>query len=224
MGESEAVTYFSDGGFGFTNNPTFEGITEITSLHGEENLGAVVNVGTSRRKRKAGGKSLSEMIHESFDISTDPNHVAEKVDRLDLPYYWRLNDEDGIEVDLDEWKPNGYFSKNPGAKTLGKIKSKFHEWAVHPDNSECLRSCAKELVARRRARIIDLAKWEVYATSASYSCNTGGCRNKHYADRAAFKTHLKNDHSISDVDIQSTVIEATEMWQYQIPPTKAGRH
>ncbi|KAH3907616.1 hypothetical protein HBI56_179990 [Parastagonospora nodorum] len=221
ISESGTVTYFSDGGFGAENNPTDEGITEIRSLHGLENLGAVVNVGTSRKKQQAGGKSFFKRVHNSFDRATDPDSVAAKVASMNLPYEWRFNDESGIDVELDEWKPNGYFSKSPGVKTLEKIKSKFNEWAADPENSAYLRRCARELVSRRRARIRNFAKWEIYATSASYMCEIGECRNRPIADRTTLETHLRSTHSVAESEIYSTVGAATKMWRYQIPHAEA---
>jgi hypothetical protein len=223
MSESGTVTYFSDGGFGAENNPTDEGITEIQSLHGFENLGVVVNVGTSRKKQQAGGKSIFKRVHNSFDRATDPDSVAAKVASMNLPYEWRFNDENGVEVELDEWKPNGYFSKSPGVKTLGKIKSKFNEWAADPENSAYLRRCAKELVSRRRARIKNSAMWEIYATCASYTCDIGDCRNRPIADRTTLEMHLKSTHSVAESELQSTVGAATKMWRYQIPRSEAWK-
>ncbi|KAH5142540.1 hypothetical protein HBH69_198060 [Parastagonospora nodorum] len=221
ISESGTVTYFSDGGFGAENNPTDEGITEIRSLHGLENLGAVVNVRTSRKKQQAGGKSFFKRVHNSFDRATDPDSVAAKVASMNLPYEWRFNDESGIDVELDEWKPSGYFSKSPGVKTLEKIKSKFNEWAADPENSAYLRRCAREFVSRRRARIRNFAKWEIYATSASYMCEIGECRNRPIADRTTLETHLRSTHSVAESEIHSTVGAATKMWRYQIPHAEA---
>ncbi|KAH5400365.1 hypothetical protein HBI47_197860 [Parastagonospora nodorum] len=215
--QGKTTIYFSDGGFGHTNNPTFEGVTEIKALHGNKSLGAVVNVGTSRKKLKPGGKSIFKRVYTSFDRVTDPKYVAEKVAALELSAYWRFNDENGIGVDLDEWEPNGYFSKHPGAKTLETIETKFNKWAMDGDNNKHLRDCAKELVARRRARARNVAKWEVYATNASFACIHDDCRNTPFAERTALEDHIRRDHATSESEVQSMVKRATKMWQYQIP-------
>lgn len=214
MRDGETTIYFSDGGFGETNNPTFEGITEIKSLHGgKENIGVVVNVGTSRGTIEAGGRSIFKRVHGAFDRATDPTIVAGKVEGEDLPHYWRFDDEAGIGVDLDEWKPNGYFTKYPGVKTLADIRAKFNEWVVERENG--LQKCAKELVARRRARILNLGRWEAYATNASFACNHGRCSSKAFDDRVQLQNHLRREHSVSDMDIASMVNDGTKMWQYQ---------
>jgi hypothetical protein len=218
MREGETMVYFSDGGFGQTNNPTYEGIAEIRSLHGDGNLGAVVNIGTSRSKLKAGGKSIIKRAKVGFHIATDPKAVAEKMNALNLDDYWRFNDEDGIDVDLDDWKPNGYFTKHPGTKTLEKIKNKFREWALEPENSEHLRSCAEELVIRRRARTRDLAKWRIYATNATFSCTYAECHVGSFEDHETLENHFRNNHFVPESEMRAKVDRATKMWQYQIPP------
>jgi hypothetical protein len=215
MRDGETTIYFSDGGFGETNNPTYEGIAEIKSLHGgKENVGVVVNIGTSRGTREAGGRSIFKRVHGSFDRATDPKIVAEKVEGESLPYYWRFDDENGINVDLDEWKPNGYFTKHPGVKTLEKIRRKFNEWVVERENG-LLERCAKELVARRRARTLSPGLWEAYATNASFACNHGRCNSKPFEDRIQLQNHLRGEHSIPENELQSEVRDGTKMWQYQ---------
>jgi hypothetical protein len=220
MLDGETTVYFSDGGFGQTNNPTYEGIAEIKSLHGEGSLGAIVNVGTSRTKLKAGGKSIFKRAAAAAHIATDPKSVAEKVESLNLSEYWRFNDDVGINVDLDDWKPNGYFTKHPGTKTLTDIKNKFREWALDPENSEHLRSCAEELVMRRRARIQNPAMWKVYATNASFDCHYAGCHSESFNDHEALSDHFRNTHSVPESELRAKVDRATKMWQYQIPSNR----
>jgi hypothetical protein len=179
-----------------------------------------VNIGTSRSTLKPGGRSAFKRVKSAFDIATDPATVANVVEDLNLPYYWRFNDEDGIDVDLDEWKPTAYFTKNSGTKTLEKIQNKFNAWALQPHNREDLSKCAKELVRRRRARIRNQAKWKVYATNASFACRQAGCNSEAFHSHITLRDHLRNDHSIQESELQTRVDEATQMWQYQKPPGK----
>lgn len=219
MADGETTIYYSDGGFGQTNNPTYEGISEIESLHGGKgsvNVGVVVSVGTSRKKLEAGGKSIFKRVKTSFDRATDPQVVHEKVEREDLQHYWRFNDFDGVDVDLDEWKPNGYFTKHPGTKTLKKITNDFNAWVMN-GHLDDLRSCAKELVARRRARIRKPAQWDVYATNASFTCTQADCTSETFNDRHLFRNHLSGAHSVPASELSSMVRQCTKMWRYQRP-------
>jgi hypothetical protein len=215
MRDGEKTVYFSDGGFGQTNNPTYEGISEIKALHGDDNLGAVVSIGTSRSKLKAGGKSIFKRAAAAAHIATDPQAVAEKVQDMNLSHYWRFNDEEGIEVQLDDWKPNSYFTKHPGIKTLTEIKNKFRKWALEQENCEQLNICARELVRRRRARIMDPVMWKIYATDASFGCHYDGCRIEFSEDYEALIKHFREDHSVPEVELQANIDRATKMWQYQ---------
>jgi len=215
--EYKTMICFSERGNGLIKNPTLEGITELEELHGIKGLGAVVSVGTSLNKPQADGKGIFKIAHTAFDRITDQNHVAENVDALELSAYWRFNDENGIGVALDEWEPNAYFSKHPGAKTLEKIETKFKKWALDVDNNKKLKDCAIQLVARRRARTMNAAKWEVYATNASFACIHGDCRDKPFADRTTLEKHMRRNHAVTDSEAQRMVERGTKTWQYQRP-------
>ncbi|KAF2796957.1 hypothetical protein K505DRAFT_236549, partial [Melanomma pulvis-pyrius CBS 109.77] len=143
--------YYSDGGFGHTNNPTQLGIQEIETLHGKGNIGVVVSVGTARANDSSRGKNIFKRVKDIADTATDPKIVAEQLHTREL--YWRLNDDEGLSVELDEWKPNNLFTRRPGRKTLATIQQEFYRWASERNNITLLEHCARELVRRRRKRV-----------------------------------------------------------------------
>lgn len=60
-GDERQKAYFTDGGFGVTNNPTQVGFNEVKSLSGSENhenVGVVLSIGTARGKPDPAGKSF----------------------------------------------------------------------------------------------------------------------------------------------------------------------
>ncbi|KAF2471780.1 FabD/lysophospholipase-like protein [Lindgomyces ingoldianus] len=210
--------FFTDGGFGHTNNPTQEGLSEIKSLHGESNIGVVVSVGTARAKEDPGGRSIRKRIRKLANTATDPGIVEGYIDDARLDHSFRLNDEKGINIDLDEWKPNGAFTSRPGHKTLADMKHAFNKWCQKSENSEAFTRCAKELVRRRRIRMEDSSRWERYATGARFVCGYSACGNTPHYDREAFRRHLWTEHPESREDIDVVIRRMTKTWKYQIRP------
>jgi hypothetical protein len=156
---------FSDAGFGITNNPTLVALQELQSLHGKDSVGTIVSVGTAPR-REAGSRGTLHRIKESFEAATEPKIVAAEMARKNLESYWRLEDTDGLDVALDEWKPNGITTRNSqiGKETMKRITSAFNIWVLRTENIRLIRECAQELVARRRSRTADRERWKVFAT------------------------------------------------------------
>ena len=76
--------YFSDGGFGHTNNPTQLGINGIETLHGRGNIGVVLSVGTARANGASGGESIFKRGKGFADTATDPKIVADHLQERDL--------------------------------------------------------------------------------------------------------------------------------------------
>lgn len=199
--------HFMDGGF-VANNPTKIGIQEVESLYGNTNLGAIVNIGTSPRPRPR--KGLPAVIRAFLEANWDSD--------LELgprPYYWRFNDENGIEVTCDEWKPNGRFTKDPGHKTTEKITSAFRRWIVDPENQKNMRSCARELVRRRRRRIKDRNRWEVYATCTVSQCGAPGCHEITFHGGEDLAAHLSMVHGFDSTEAQVVADGWTKRWRYQ---------
>lgn len=218
-------TYFSDGGFDHTNNPTEEGRHEIESLHGRDNIGMIVSIGTARGPREPQKNGFIGTMKGLVDNATNPEVVHNQLDSLDYlsGRYWRLNDsEQGLGVELDEWKPSGRFAKNAGSITLEKIRTHFQRWAIDNGNARHLKNCAKELVKRRRARTEDASRWDTYATGAIFTCNCIACVNTRFRSRCDLAQHLRADHSIDDEEIEGKVMNMTKRWRYQVPPVWGG--
>jgi hypothetical protein len=206
--------YFSDGGFGHINNPTNLGLQEIQSLHGSNNIGVLVSVGTARADDQPGGKSIFKRVKSFANAATDPRIVAEQLHGRDL--YWRFNDEKGLDIELDDWKPNGWFTKNPGRDTLTKIENEFNHWARKRENIRQLEECARELVRRRRRRTEDRSKWEHYATGAQFRCMHDICESRPYNLRAEFEEHRRKEHPDSTPN-DETHDPIITIWKYQGP-------
>jgi hypothetical protein len=205
--------YFLDGGFGHTNNPTQLGINEIETLHGRGNIGVVLSVGTARANGASGGKSIFKRVKGFADTATDPKIVADHLQDRDL--YWRLNDSQGINVELDDWKPNSLFTKSPGKKTLAILQREFWRWASDKKNTDPLEECARELVQRRRKRSEDVARWERYATGAQFRCMHGECGSQTFNSRKLYEHHCEHDINHSKDGNGHIDEPKITTWQYQ---------
>jgi hypothetical protein len=194
-GDSDTRIYFSDGGFGVTNNPTQVGIKEIETLIGRERISVIASIGTARAKNKPEGKGLFQRIKKMAVVATDPNTVANWLEDQNLENYWRLNDEEGLDVELDEWKPNGWTTKNPGRDTLEAIRNGFYRWAADSRNIRSIESCARALVAIRQERVLDRSRWQRFSLAASqYRCRDRNCREIVHDNLRSFNEHWNNVH------------------------------
>jgi hypothetical protein len=207
--------YFSDGGFGVTNNPTQIGKNEITTLLGDKCMGAIVSIGTARARDKRGGRSLFKRVKMFASTATDPSSVANWLKDQKLEFYWRFNDEDGLDIELDDWKPNGWTTKHPGRATLAKIKNGFYQWACNIENMREIEACARELVTQRRSRIADRSRWQRFASGGfQYRCTHRDCEETHYDSRLLFDEHWERDHQ--DFEGADEYREPRyEQWTYQ---------
>lgn len=234
-GSSMSLT---DAGFGHNNNPTKEGTNEIEELYGVESIGIVVSVGTARKDEgdlKRGLFAFKGKVRQIALKATDTEQVHRDMDAMsskDGFSYYRLNDPDGLTMQLDEWepKPSRLNSKNSGSKTLEKLRIAFDRWAI--DNTHQLQECAGELVKCRRARSkrsakgsangpatssANDAKWERYATGAEFTCQIRGCEREKFDDCEEFKHHLKRDHGMKSEDyLKREVTECKRDWRYQL--------
>lgn len=186
----DSKSYFTDGGFGITNNPTLSAFDEMVSLYSRKNIGAIVSIGTARAHNESRRHFLGR-VKTFASVATDPQTVADIMSNKNLENYWRFNDIDGMDVELDEWKPNGMFTKRtPGIETLNKIRDAFNKWfAKSLENSRPLEDCARHLVTRRRARTADTSRWQQFAIGAhQYSCGNPECEG----DFETLETFLEN--------------------------------
>lgn len=188
--------YYSDGGFGHTNNPTHLGIEEFGTLHQQNGnaggIGAIVSIGTARADSDRAGRSFLKRVQKAFDAATDPQIVANLVRFHHRTHWRRLNDSEGLDVELDDWKPNK-FSTNPGHETLTRVKNGFLRWAHNRDNIDMIHECARELVRRRTSRALDRSKWERFATAAEFKCGHPRCRNERFDSRHRFDDHFEEN-------------------------------
>lgn len=211
---------FVDAGFGKFNNPTGIGLQEIETLPGRHTVGAVVNVGTSRSKPDPTSNSIVNLIKRLAGSATDTNIVAEEMERRNLDHYWRFNDDRGIDIELDECKPNHWWTKDDrrGTKTFDKIEDKFHRWAGLHENVEAFTACARELVETRRGRSTEKSRWEQFAIGAhSYSCPHADCGQSTYNTRYLFELHWNAAHG------DEAALEPNfEKWVYQKGPRASG--
>ncbi|KAF9700754.1 hypothetical protein EKO04_001391 [Ascochyta lentis] len=213
--------YFSDGGFGETNNPTDLGLLEIETLPGRHTVGAIVSVGTSRGKADPSRKSVLNIVKRMAGKATNPDIVANAMNQRNLENYWRFNDNKGINIELDDWKPSGWFTstEHRGAKSLETMNHAFNEWACKTENIRWLENCAKELVKTRRGRCQEKSRWEQFALGAhTYRCKHEDCCNEpSYSSRHQFMQHWHQQHE-GDDDEETCQEPKFKKWIYQQGP------
>ncbi|KAJ8110963.1 hypothetical protein OPT61_g6330 [Boeremia exigua] len=205
----DRTVIYSDGGFSRHNNPTRRGIEELEILHirkgpqGEERgkIGVVVSVGTARSDDLGSGKGIIRLIKRAFNIAGNPDDVAADLEEQNRAHYWRFNDNAGIKVDLDDWKP-----RNSGKRTLKTIKQRFSEWAADEDNQKMLQKCAVQLVNRRRARTQDVERWQRFSSVTQYECH---CNNawRPFHLGSEFDAHYREKHA---------PLEETSFWEPRV--------
>lgn len=217
--DSDTYLLFTDGGFDYTNNPTKEGVSEIKEARGTESVNTVVSIGTARQNKRP-KNSLRARIKNVIDRFTDPEKIHGDVETESNKseggfLYYRLNAEGALDVELDEWKPKARpFGKEPGTKTMEKMKNAFNLWAADHKTVDQFKYCAAELVERRRARTADRAQWERYATGAKFTCSAQGCEEVFF-HRGRFQEHLIATHEIPPCDMEATVAHCKELWRYR---------
>jgi hypothetical protein len=207
---------FIDAGFTPLNNPTGIGLQEIETLRGEHTVGAVVNVGTSRKEVDPSKRSFKSRMKQLAGSGTNPNIVAGEIDRRRLDHHWRFNDDVGIDVELDHCKPNHWWTKDEdrGTKTFAKIEADFYRWLSDRKNTTALEECAKKLVEIRRGRSTEKSQWEQFALGAhGYSCPHPTCDQSTFNNRNLYELHWKASHAPEKVSEPHF-----ERWEYQGPP------
>lgn len=215
---SEAQSVFMDAGYQYTTNPTEEGALEIEDLYGKFSIGVVVSVGTARRDEPWGGgirRNVKTVFNKASNSEVVHNKMRDKAANDGFQYY-RLNDRDALDIDLDEWKPKPRpFVKDSGSKTINKIENAFGRWASRYDIIDQLQKCAAELVNRRKARATDFAKWERYAIGAQFRCRFKECERGDFANRRDFHNHLVNDHDMQRTELDQEADFCRKYWRYQ---------
>ena len=212
--------HYSDGGFGSNNNPTDIAINELNLLHGAGKLGVIVSIGTAKADNQGGGQSAFAHTTTAYQIATNPNVVHDFVRKQNQSYehYWRLNDEGGLKIALDHWKPS-YLTRKPGHRTIRIMRERFAIWLrENRDVDRQFDACAAELVQRRRARAQHEHLWECFATGVSkFKCKNLECRRedvKYYSHRGGFEEHWRRMHSDEEnaADFKEPLVTR---WDYQ---------
>ncbi|KAF2849951.1 FabD/lysophospholipase-like protein, partial [Plenodomus tracheiphilus IPT5] len=219
-GDGRHEAYFTDGGFGAANNPTQAAYEDLEAkFKSKAFIGAVVSLGTARARDHSTSHGIIRRVKKFANVATDPRPVAEFMLSRGLRHYWRFNDEDGIQVDLDEWKPNGWLTKQEmrGSKTLKKIQDAFHRWTGQMDTQNRLKACAKLLVDRRRERTVDLSRWQRLAVRAEeYKCRHRLCTEDKFDTLYRFEVHWHQEH-MNQEDASECERPSFKEWQYQKP-------
>ena len=212
--------HYSDGGFGTTNNPTDVAMEEINLLHGAKKLGVILSVGTARADNPSVGQSFRAHTETAYQIATDPNTIHKFMSKRTDIQYWRLNDEGGLNIPLDHWKPSHFMSKT-GRKTISIIRNRFAIWLrENRDVIDKFNTCAAELVRRRRKRAQHTHLWERYATGVSkIQCKNRECRQdvRYFAHRGKFDEHWREVHG-DDEDATNWRDPLVTEWRYQPRP------
>ncbi|KAI9699600.1 MAG: hypothetical protein M1820_007099 [Bogoriella megaspora] len=214
------VTY-TDGGLDQRNNPTMEAVWETKDLYGPSSLGAVVSVGTARGQteaRVAVVRKLKSMIADK----TDPESVHRQAEKeIQTNRYFRLNEPGALDIELDDWRPRKRCFWKPkedsGSQTLRYMRTKFNNWAKDPIQAGKFRVCAEELVKRRRARTMDAAKWEHFATGIQFHCYADRCRTT-FLDRDELENHVRARHPSWQrlpEEAKAQAMRFASFWRYQ---------
>lgn len=213
-GNSRERIYFSDGGFGDTNNPTEVGMMEVEALYGRDCFSAIVSIGTARANDKGEGRGILRRVRHIAAVATDPRIVARSLETRRLENLWRFNDEIGLDIELDDWKPNGWTTKHPGHKTLRKIQDGFYRWAAQLENIDNIESCARHLVEIRRSRMADRSRWQRFSLAASqYQCEDVDCHETTYETLDLFNQHWNSFHR-EEPDADALRQPRYKKWEY----------
>jgi hypothetical protein len=221
IGEDE----FCDGGAG-VNNPTWEALEELFSLH-QTNVEIAASFGTGQWVpptlfREGDGKGLSRLrigpalahvnrllknakgaltecqkTHESIQIMARHLQGSSKAFK-----YYRFNVEEGLgKVKMDEWKNRRDDGKGGTCNTLRYIRNCTDKELAKTEVQDNLKALAALLVAQRRKRIKDdLEMWQRFATCVQYKCAADDCRVdgkiRYFNIRRELRQHLLVVHNI----------------------------
>jgi predicted acylesterase/phospholipase RssA len=238
---SRTIRIYEDGGMGQTTNPTSEGITDIEKQHGADAVGIVVSVGTARgtlkmKKNVIVGKTRETIIHGVWSQS-DPGKVHQdiksKMEHYPNMEYWRLNPSSKdaknhgqlLNMPLDECEPKRArkTGERAGARTIREIETAFANWAQRTKVQKKLEELAQRLVAQRRLRLQNAAKWERFSMAVDYRCKHFNCPklSSKFTNLPEFQHHLQNNHGISsERELEKQKKKSWDPWIYPRPPKK----
>ncbi|KAF2973369.1 hypothetical protein GQX73_g231 [Xylaria multiplex] len=217
--EGKSRFEFQDAGFSTANNPCNELYREIQSHHGD-NVPILVSIGTARPKEDFVGEGPKTNIKRAIERLGNPEEVHEQLedDKDEGKYvYFRLNDEEGIKIEMDEWKP-----KKGGRDTTTKMEREFRNWLQKDGVEEKFRECARRLVDSRRARMAT-SRWERFALGQYFVCEVQNCpkdRDNQWLDRVDFENHLAREHRKEDYKdgLEKTLDTCRRIFKYRARP------
>ncbi|KAI0406026.1 acyl transferase/acyl hydrolase/lysophospholipase [Xylaria palmicola] len=216
LAEGKSPYQFEDAGFSRDNNPCNQLYREVVYNHGEDSTPVLVSIGTARPKDDYVGEGVLTTIRRGLHQLGNPEEVHEEMllrsdqDRV----YYRLNDDNGIEIEMDEWKP-----KKVGSDTIAKMRTKFDAWLRQDGVGARFEACARHLVRLRRGRMTT-PRWERFALGQYFVCLVQNCpkdRDNQWLDREDFENHLRREHVEEDYDgdLDAEVQRCQQMWRYR---------
>ncbi|KAI0540646.1 acyl transferase/acyl hydrolase/lysophospholipase [Xylaria digitata] len=217
--EGKSSFEFQDAGFSTANNPCNELYREIQSHHGD-NMPVLVSIGTARPKEDFVGEGPTTNIKRGLHQLGNPEEVHERLedDKDEGKYfYYRLNHEEGIKIEMDEWRPKG-----KGSDTITKMRGEFNNWLQKDGVEEKFRECARHLVDSRRARM-ETPRWERFALGQYFVCEVQNCpkdRDNQWLDRVDFENHLTREHRKEDYKdgLEKTLDICRRIFKYRARP------
>lgn len=216
-------------------NPTQVGLREIHRIHGKDNVGVVVSVGTAKanyvQEKDIGDESVIGTGERMASVTTnpqEPHHEVEADLQGENPHYYRLDPKDNkhrLTIVMDQWEPRkATDGERSGERTLSHMKQRFDDWyQSNPEIGIMYRKIAEELVQRRRLRARNTAKWERYIKGSHFMCPFDECREsqRKFTFRDQFVDHCREHPTFkSQPEEQLLKIYRHEGWLYQERTTK----
>ena len=203
------------------HNPTEYGIREIETVYGPKNNGEVVSIGASQEV--ASLKSLRKILFGAMFGGPAPastHRAAKRRLQTVKASYYRFDNPKTLLMEPDEWKPTRPSERKSGPRTLEEIKTNFTSWLKSPATHQQFQQCARELVKRRRDRLLDIAKWERYATVIEFQCPGEDCDRPTFIDRNDFLQHLEKRHKHENLfmgrEYTGWISDCSHQWQYGV--------
>ena len=170
-------------------NPIRIAVSELEDQHGNDDFAAVVSVGAGRKLAEAKTKPIfyNKGIFPAFSSNLDdPDYEHQNLrfklreSKTNFPYY-RLHDRERV-------------IREPYYLTTDELEMAFEVWASSMKVADELRQCAATLVRCRRARTMNIDKWERFATAARFDCRDTRCNITDMLSRQQFREHLQREH------------------------------
>ena len=211
------------GGFG-ANNPTEEAYRSVKQLnHNQQIVQVLVSIGTGKNLEADPTPSAGYALYLSYAnlaakwaAQSEATHDTMLDTLRGVTQYSRLNVNHGIgKTKLDAWKGK------KGCKTLELIRIKTQEYLDSEEGRQQISDSARQLVEVRQARSSEAyrGRWERFCYGVEYACNNTTChdgKDKRYADRDAFESHVIRNHP-SECDDLEAFLETCK--QYPVETT-----